>query len=276
MSSDPAAAAVPAARGGARRRLAVTLPAVLLLAGGAALLTVALSGAGGGPHAQPLPTRLFNVAPAAALSLPAPAALARPQPGSIQHECEPLPAARPQADIPSLCIYAPLVPARVAGGVLRVPADVHYAGLDVASAPLRSAYGTAIIAGHVDDYRQGDGAFYFLYQVRPGALVTVTGLNHQVTRWRVYRTAVTGKTSLPPGIWSLSGPHRLVLVTCGGPLLHTPAGSTYRDNVLIYATPATTRPAKPGTGTHHHRPHRRAVSGPHAGPRTKGAPQLVT
>jgi len=218
---------------------ALAAGAVLLLAGGAALLAVALRGSGG-PHAQPLPSRLFNLNPAAALSLPAPAALDRPQPGSIQHECAPLPAGRPQVAIASLCIYAPLVPASIAGGALRVPADVHDAGLDVASAPLRSRQGTAIIAGHVDDYRQGDGAFYFLYQVRPGALVTVTGLDHQVSRWRVYRTVVAEKTSLPLGIWSLAGPRRLVLVTCGGPLLRTPAGNTYRDNVLIYATPART------------------------------------
>jgi hypothetical protein len=132
---------------------------------------------------------------------------------------------------------------------------VHYAGLDVASAPLRSRHGTAIIAGHVDDFSQGDGAFYFLYQVKPGALITVTGLDHKVTRWRAYQTAVTEKTALPPGIWSLSGPPRLVLVTCGGPLLHTPAGNTYQDNVLIYATPVHLSHPRHIKPAHRYSPH---------------------
>lgn len=226
------------AGGSLRRRLAIALPAVLLLTAGGVLTVRGLSGPGGGPHAQPLPARLFAIDPAAARSLPEPAALSRPQPGSIQAACASLAARQPQVTIASLCIFAPLAPARVIGGVLHVPADVHQAGLDVTSAALSARHGTTIIAGHVDDVSQGDGAFHFLYQVQPGALITVTGPDHKVTTWRAYETAVVAKTALPPGIWSTTGPRRLVLVTCGGPLLRTRAGNTYRDNILIYATPA--------------------------------------
>jgi hypothetical protein len=91
----------------------------------------------------------------------------------------------------------------------------------------------------VDNVNQGNGVFYFLHDVRPGAEITVrngTGKN-AVTRWRVYKTAITKKAALPKDIWSLTGPRRLVLVTCGGPLLHLADGNTYEDNVLVYATP---------------------------------------
>jgi hypothetical protein len=152
--------------------------------------------------------------------------------------CTQLPAGRPQVTIRSLCIDAPLVATRVAGGSLLVPADVHQAALDVGSAALIARRGTTIIAGHVDNVNQGDGAFYFLYQVTPGAVITVTGLDHTVTTWRVYQTAVALKTALPAGIWSVTGPRRLLLVTCGGPIEQSLSGHTYRDNILIYATPA--------------------------------------
>ncbi len=234
---------------------AAALAAALLLAGGA-LTARGLAGPGGGPHPQPLPARLFAVSPAAAQAMAGPPALARPQPGSIQAACTRLPAGRPQIAIPSLCIYAPLVPARITGNALDIPADVHLAALDTQSAALAARAGTTIIAGHVDNTDQGDGAFYFLYQIRPGALITITGPGHATTRWRAYKTAVTAKTRLPPGIWSLTGPRRLVLVTCGGPLEHTPVGNTYRDNILIYATPASHPRTRrlPARGTAKHAP----------------------
>jgi hypothetical protein len=226
-----------------RWRPATALAATLLLAGGG-LLASGLLKPGGGPHAQPLPERVFSVNPAAARSLPAPPALARPQPGSIQAACTQLPAGQPQVTIRSLCIDAPLVATRVAGNTLLIPADVHQAALDTGSAALTAPHGTTVIAGHVDNIDQGDGVFYFLYQVQPGAVITVTGLDHAVSTWRVYQTAVVAKAALPPGIWSLAGPRRLLLVTCGGPVEHTRSGGSYQDNILIYATPAA-RPVTP-------------------------------
>ncbi len=223
-----------------RRLLAGVVPAVLLIAGGT-LLAMGLPGHGGGPHPQPLPARDFAIAPAAAVALQAPAQLASPQPGSIQASCKRLPGGRPQIAIPSLCIYAPLVAARVVGGILIIPSDVHLAGLDIGSAALAARHGTTIIAGHVDNVDQGDGVFYFLYRIRPGAVIIVTGPGRTVTTWRVYRASVAHKDKLPPGIWSLAGPRRLVLVTCGGPIEHTRDGNSYADNVLVYATRAATR-----------------------------------
>jgi hypothetical protein len=228
---------------------AAVVPAVLLL-GGTVLILRGLSGPGRGPHPQPLPIQRFAIAPAAARELPRPPRLARPQPGSIQSFCARVPASEPQVSIPSLCIFAPLVPARVAGGALLIPPDVRLAGLDTSSAPLDAGQGTTIIAGHVDNFNQGDGVFYFLSQAQPGAPITVSVPGQAPTAWRVYQVSVADKSALPSDIWSLAGPRRLVLVTCGGPIEHTPAGNTYSDNVLIYATPATTSPPKPPARVH--------------------------
>ena len=238
MPGRPRTPGRPGGTQGRWLRRAAIVPAVLL-AGGAALTAWGLSGTSSAPHPQPLPSHRFAIAPAAARKLPPPPRLIRPQPGSIQAACTPLPASQPQVTIPSECIYAPLVAARITDGALLIPPDVRQAGLDTGSAALDARQGTTIIAGHVDNFSQGDGVFYFLSQVQPGALITVTGLNHAPTTWRVYQTAVADKTTLPAGIWSLTGPHRLVLVTCGGPIEHTPAGSSYADNVLVYATPAS-------------------------------------
>jgi Sortase domain len=223
-----------------RRLLAGVVPAVLLIAGGA-LLAMGLPGHSGGPHPQPLPARDFALAPAAALALPAPGQLASPQPGSIQATCKRLRGGRPQIAIPSLCIYAPLVAARVAGGTLVIPPDVHLAGLDTGSAALTARHGTTIIAGHVDNLSQGDGVFYFLYRIRPGAVISVTDSRRNQTIWRVYRVVTVHKNALPGEIWNTIGPRRLVLVTCGGPIERTRDGNSYADNVLVYATRAVTR-----------------------------------
>ncbi len=223
-----------------RRLLAGVVPAVLLIAGGA-LLAMGLPGHGGGPHPQPLPARDFAIAPAAAVALQAPAQMASPQPGSIQASCKRLPGGRPQIAIPSLCIYAPLVAARVVGGILIIPSDVHLAGLDIGSAALAARHGTTIIAGHVDNVDQGDGVFYFLSEIRPGAVISVTDSRRHQTIWRAYRVVTVHKNALPSEIWNTIGPRRLVLVTCGGPIDHTRDGNSYADNILIYATRAATR-----------------------------------
>jgi LPXTG-site transpeptidase (sortase) family protein len=189
------------------------------------------------PATQPLPPSPFNVAPSDVAKLPSIPPLGTPQPGSIEQSCEGLPTGQPVVAIPSLCIFASMVPTQVVNNALVIPTDVHQVGLDTASAALAAEEGTTIVAGHVDNIRQGDGVFYFLHTVQPGADVLVTSLTGQVTKWRVYQVDVVQKTALPADIWTTTGQRRLVLVTCGGPLLHLRSGNTYEDNVLVYATP---------------------------------------
>jgi hypothetical protein len=212
---------------------------VAALAAGSLLVYRGVDASGREPHAQPLPSHVFAIQPAAARALPQPRALAKPQHGSVQTSCRPVTDGEPQVAIPSLCLFAPLVATRVVNDSLLIPQDVRLVGLDTDSAALTAPAGTTIVAGHVDAYDQGAGVFYFLHRVRPGARIAVTGVDGSRTSWRVYRVAVARKSALPGDIWTRSGPRRLVLVTCGGPILHLASGNTYEDNVLVYATPAT-------------------------------------
>lgn len=261
--AHPAEKVRPAKSRGKRVRLLAGLAAVAV-AGGTVLAVSHPSGgdtaAAGVPHPQPLPKKTFNLDPANAVALADSKPLSTPQPGSVQHECKPSKspltgAARPEVDIPSLCIYAQMVPTTVASEGLLIPTDVTQVGLNTSGTPLTRkgepvTDGTTIIAGHVDDLDQGPGAFYWLYEVKPGADITVTDFGRTangkldithagtVTHWKVYKTAVVEKDKLPSDLYAKDGQRRLVLITCGGPLLHYSWGNTYADNVLVYATPA--------------------------------------
>jgi hypothetical protein len=55
-------------------------------------------------------------------------------------------------------------------------------------------------------------------------------------RYRVVAVQDYLKRKLPPGVYSLRGRPRLVLVTCGGPFIESQGH--YRDNVVVVAIPA--------------------------------------
>ena len=139
------------------------------------------AGGGGGPHAQPLPSRLFNLNPGRRpVTRPPRRRLDRPQPGSIQHECAPLPM-RPPAGRDRVAVHLrALVPASIArrrATARPPPTCTTPIGLDVASAPLRSRHGTAI---HRRARRRLPPGRRGVLLPVPGpprrALVTVTGL----------------------------------------------------------------------------------------------------
>ena len=67
-------------------------------------------------------------------------------------------------------------------------------------------------------------------------LVTTTDGTGRATHWRVTGLEVRGKGDLPA--FPTTGARRLVLVTCGGPVVDTPSGRRYRDNVVVTAVPA--------------------------------------
>jgi hypothetical protein len=168
----------------------------------------------------------------------------------------PTPAARPGCAatpsaghlvIPSLCVDAPTTPtARTDEGALTIPPDVREVGLWDAGAPLTGpdgsplTFGTTLIAGHVNALGQGNGALYALSQIRAGALVLAADEAGHVTAWRVVGLQVVNKARLPESVFAgRTGPRLLVLVTCGGPILHVPGyGNTYLDNVIATAVPA--------------------------------------
>jgi hypothetical protein len=148
--------------------------------------------------------------------------------------------------IPALCVDAPVVPTpRTSEGDLTIPHDVHIVGRWDASAgladpPQTTIVGTTLLAGHVNMPGQGSGALYQLGSVRPDDLVYTADPAGPVSRWRVVSLIEVHKDRLPPEVFAgRSGPRRLVIVTCGGPIIHLPGhGASYRDNIIVTAVPA--------------------------------------
>ena len=145
--------------------------------------------------------------------------------------------------VQSLGIDAQVLPVGTDGGGLTIPADVRQVGKWTGGADIDDKHGTVLIAGHVSFVGQGEGALYNLYTVQQGAVVVTTDSKGVRTSWRVIALDSIDKKALPAGIFTRNGPRRLVLVTCGGNLLHIdgPNGgyNTYQNNTLAYAVPAT-------------------------------------
>jgi len=121
-------------------------------------------------------------------------------------------------------------------GALAVPANVRRLGWWRDGAAPGDAFGTTLIAGHIDSAVQGAGAFKQLSRARPGMQVLITTSDGRVRPYRVTGVRRMLKASLPAGIFTQRGNPKLVLVTCGGPF-NSRTGH-YRDNVVVTAVPA--------------------------------------
>ena len=229
-----------------------------LLAGGFVLVTAA---SGSRPGAKPavLPDAPFvlpNAAGGAVALPPVPTQPATPLPRN-QHAagganapapCE-VPDRATHVRIPRLCIDAEIVPSPSHGNELQIPRDVSTVGLWTGGQPLTEpdgspgSTGSTLVAGHVDDVDQGNGALHDLYLTQPGEAVYVTDVRGRTVRWRAVAMQVVVKSALPKALFAgRDGPRRLYLVTCGGALLHVPDGSggtvgTYEDNVIVTLVP---------------------------------------
>lgn len=143
-------------------------------------------------------------------------------------------ASHPQLRISRLGIAAPLDPVGTVGNEVEIPDDPSRVGHWVHGALPDDTAGTVLVTGHVT-WNGQRGALWPLASARTGDLVeiddTVGGSSHWI---------VTGVTTLPrdaehPDLFSTEGNHRLVVVTCGGPIV---AGQ-YRDLVVVEAAPIT-------------------------------------
>jgi hypothetical protein len=119
---------------------------------------------------------------------------------------------------------------------LDLPQSPATVGWWSASAPVGATRGGTVLAGHVDSADTGVGALAALRTAAPGDRIAVTdqfGGSHAYT---VSARRTYPKKALPPAVFSVRGPARLVLITCGGPFDDTT--KSYRDNIVVYALPA--------------------------------------
>jgi hypothetical protein len=128
---------------------------------------------------------------------------------------------------------ARLVPKDVVDGVLPVPDGVR----EVAwwGGALDAPTGATVLAGHVN-WRGATGPFAELWRAKLGDRVTVIDPDGRVFQFRVRQLVTVHKTDLPSRAQELfgqDGPHRLVLVTCGGRWVGDQNG--YEKNRVVIA-----------------------------------------
>lgn len=121
-----------------------------------------------------------------------------------------------------------------ANGQLAVPDDVRRAGWWRGSSRLGERFGSVVMAAHVDSFSQGRGPIAELLSAGAGDRLRVSGGGlaqvFTIESVTLVPRADLGERS---GLFSVRGPLRLVLVTCGGPY---DARRGYRDNVVIRAS----------------------------------------
>ncbi|MBO3142475.1 class F sortase [Dermatophilus congolensis] len=185
---------------------------------------------GSPPDAAPLPARTFSLKVEDARRLTA-----------VRHDARAAGVRRlsrispSRVVIPSLGVDAPIVDAPVRARELVVPGDVKVVGRWGAGASLGADQGDTLLAGHVDV--RGDlGALHQLSRIEPGAEVYTSDAVGRVQFWTAASLIVRAKDHLPS--WQASGPRRLILVTCGGPVQRREGRWSYRDNILVTAVPA--------------------------------------
>jgi sortase family protein len=173
------------------------------------------------PSPSPTTTSAAPAAPAARTSTPPPPPPPQ-QPGTVR-----LPAGGTAA-----LVRKDLGP----GGELPIPADLGQATWW--GAELDAAGGASVFAGHVN-WRGATGPFAELWTARIGGEVTIVDSAGKPWRYRISQLVTVHKNDLPAraeDLFGQSGPHRVVLVTCGGRWVGGSDG--YEENRVVIADPA--------------------------------------
>lgn len=128
-------------------------------------------------------------------------------------------------------------------GTLEVPSDFSQSGWWTGgSAP--GEPGPAVIAGHVDS-RSGPAVFYYLRDLSPGDLITVSDENGEEISYEVDRVEQHPKDAFPTqAVYGPTDESTLRLITCGGSFDRSVR--SYRDNIIVFASivgPANDRSA---------------------------------
>jgi len=207
----------------------VALWLAVIAGGGALVLVGALTTAPSIPQAAPLPAKSFHGVLRSGLVKNTP-----PVASAVSTAPEIGP---DELVVPSLGVRAPVVLVGIAHHDYEVPGDVHIVGeWKSGSRPMARA-GTVLIAGHVNWVGQGPGALSTLAHIAPGARIFLSGASGHASAWAETGIESMAHSALPQTVFDAGGPHRLVLVTCGGAFSETASGGSYADNVVVIATP---------------------------------------
>ncbi len=161
------------------------------------------------------------------------AEFANPQPA----EASTIPADPPQhISIPSVSIDASIETVGLIGND-RMAAPKKFADAawyENGTAP--GQFGSAVIAGHLDNGLGLDGAFKKLSDVQPGDEIDVTTKSGATLRFRVTGSTVYPYDAVPSSIFTEGGGQYLNLITCAGKWMYSNAiGFTYDERLVVSA-----------------------------------------
>lgn len=203
------------------RRLAVGLAVATVVAVLVALMVVrggAAPTAGGAPVGEPAPETVTRGLAATA-----------PRTGSVAPES-------PQRSVlPSGTVVPVVAVSTTRDGILDVPSDVDVAGWWRGGSRIGDPFGSVLLSAHVDSEREGLGPYAELLGVRPGQKVVLTSDTlRQEYVVSSLRLLDKGPLSDHPWVYSPTGAHRLVMVTCAGPF--DPSRGGYQNLAVVTAT----------------------------------------
>ena len=146
--------------------------------------------------------------------------------------------------IGAISVDAPIVPVGLEDdGAMEIPdrvAEIGWYdpdGLGVGPGTV----GTAVLAGHVDSRRQGNGALFHLRDLQVGETIEIDLADGTTQRWIITQVTQYSKDELPlEEVFTWSGAPRLAVITCGGAFDRTER--SYSDNIVVYAEPADMSP----------------------------------
>jgi hypothetical protein len=93
-----------------------------------------------------------------------------------------------------------------------------------------------VIVAHVDAATYGAGPMASLLRAPMQTVLSVVDASGQVFAYSLTERRAMPKGELPPDLFTLDGPARLVLITCGGSFDRRTGH--YSDNVVMIGTPA--------------------------------------
>lgn len=122
-------------------------------------------------------------------------------------------------------------------GALLPPQDVSRLGWWADSALPGSGSGTVVIAGHVDDQKQGDGFAKRFRALKAGDRFSIATKDQRTIVYQVDSVmSVRKQGGLPVDrLNKQDGPETLALITCGGEFVGPPLG--YVNNDVVWAHP---------------------------------------
>ncbi|MFF9868000.1 class F sortase [Streptomyces sp. NPDC013953] len=118
------------------------------------------------------------------------------------------------------------------GGVLALPASPSRMGWWALGAHPGAAWGTLLLAGHLDTADEGAGPLEGLHTVPLGARAHITTADGARHTYRIVARRTYPKSELPADLFSAEGAPRLALVTCAGTFDRK--AHAYADNLVLY------------------------------------------